>query len=147
MLGLSRMGTRTNPRTVFSVLDATAAAHPERPALHQPAGGGYRSWTWREYRNSARNIAVGLREIGLHKGDIVALQSETRAEFYLADMGIMAAGGIAAALYTSLPFCDQVRTLHASGARTIFVENEKTMRALKPGVDREVRWILLTGEA
>ena len=141
------MSIRTNPRTVFTVLDETATAHPDRAALHQPISGGYRSWTWREYRDAARNIAVGLREIGLQKGEIVALQSETRAEFYLADMGIMASGGVSAALYTSLPFDDQAHTLRAAGARLIFVENEKTMRALKAGIDHDVRWILLTGEA
>ena len=83
-------------RTVYTVLEETAEAYPERAALHQPAGGGkYRSWTWREYRDSVQQIAVGLREIGVSVADIVALQSETRAEFYLADMGVMSAGAIA----------------------------------------------------
>jgi long-chain acyl-CoA synthetase len=138
-------------RTVFAVLEETAAAYPERPALQQPIGGGkYRSWTWRQYRDSVQQIAVGLREIGVCLSDIVALQSETRAEFYLADMGIMAAGAIAAALYTSLPFGDQAGTLHASGARIVFVENVKAMRALEAAAGDaplDVRWILLTGEA
>ena len=30
------MSIRTNPRTVFTVLDETATAHPDRAALHQP---------------------------------------------------------------------------------------------------------------
>src|SRR5258707_4815219 len=111
MVALSRM----KPRTVFSVLEATASAHPHGVALQQPLGGGkYRAWTWREYRDQVQQIAVGLRTIGIAKGEIVALQSETRAEFYLADLGVMTAGAIAAALYTSLPFADQARTLKAS---------------------------------
>ena len=138
-------------RTVYTVLEETAAAYPERAALHQPIGGGkYRSWTWREYRNSVQQIAVGLREIGVSVADIVALQSETRAEFYLADMGVMAAGGIAAALYTSLPFGDQAGTLRASGARVVLVEHAKAMSALQSAAGHaplDVRWILLTGDA
>lgn len=138
-------------RTVFTVLEETAAAYPERAALHQPTGGGkYRSWTWREYRDSVQQIAVGLREIGVSVSDIVALQSETRAEFYLADMGVMAAGATAAALYTSLPFGDQAETLRASGARVVLVENAKAMSALQSAAGDaplEVRWILLTGNA
>ena len=43
-----------------------------------------------------------------YKGDIVALYAETRAEFYLADLGIMSNGSIAAALYTSYPLPDQI---------------------------------------
>jgi long-chain acyl-CoA synthetase len=144
MVALSRMKTRT----VVSVLEETARAYPKKDALHQPAGGGkYRSWTWPEYRDAVREIAVGLREIGVRLGEIVALQSETRAEFYLADLGVMAAGAVAAAIYTSLPFADQAHTLAASDARFVFVENVKAMNALKGAGHLDVKWILLTGES
>ena len=140
----------TPSRTVYTVLEETAAGHSGRIALQQPAGGGkYRTWTWGEYRDSVRAIAVGLREIGLKKGEIVALQSETRAEFYLADMGVMATGAIAAALYTSLPFGDQAGTLRGSDAQVVFVENVKAKKSLEDAagdVPLQVRWILLTGE-
>ena len=137
-------------RTVYTVLDETATAYPENIALQQPLGGGkYRSWTWREYRETVRQIAVGLRAIGVRKGDTVALQSETRAEFYLADLGVISAGAIAAAIYTSLPYADQVHTLQGSDASVVFVENPKALRALRGagGNALKVRWILLTGEA
>jgi len=49
-------------RTVYTVLEETAAAHPHVAAMHQPLGGGkYRTWTWREYRDTVQQIAVGLR--------------------------------------------------------------------------------------
>jgi long-chain acyl-CoA synthetase len=137
-------------RTVYTVLEETAARYPEKAALHQPLGGGkYRSWTWREYRDTVQQIAVGVRELGVPKGGMVALQSETRAEFYLTDIGIMTSGAIAAALYTSLPYVDQVKTLRASDATVVFVENEKVMRALQ-GADGEplnVQWVLLTDDS
>ncbi len=141
------MSARNHVRTVFSVLDETASAHSGGIALQQPMGGGKtRDWTWSEYRDQVRQIAVGLREIGIAKGEIVALQSETRAEFYLADLGIMSCGAVAAALYTSLPFSDQARTLKASDARFVFVEDIKTMRGLQ-SAGGDAQWILLTGES
>jgi len=132
------------------VLEDTASAQGTRRALHQPLGDGkYRSWTWREYCDSVRQIAVGLRAIGVAKGEIVALQSETRAEFYLADLGVISAGAVAAALYTSLPYAEQTATLKACDARVVLVENVKAMRALQTAADSSgglnVRWILLTG--
>jgi len=144
MVALSGM----RARTVYAVLESTANAHPSNAALHQPLGGGkYRAWTWREYLDWVRQIAVGLRAMGVRKGDIVALESETRAEFYLADLGVMTAGAVAAALYTSLPVSEQVRTLKASGARVVFVESPQSMSALKSAAgDFDARWILLTGE-
>ena len=145
MVALCRM----MPRTVYAVLEETANTYSGNLALHQPTGGGkYRSWTWREYRDAVRAIAVGLRALGVRRGDCVALQSETRAEFYLADMAVMACGAIAAALYTSLPFADQARTLHASDARFVFVENVKAMEALQQAAGKlDFCWILLTGES
>ncbi len=135
-------------RTVYTVLEEIAAIHPDKPALHQPVGGGkYRTWTWREYRDTVRQIAVGIRELGVPKGGMVALQSETRAEFYLTDIGIMTAGAISAALYTSLPYADQAKTLRASDATVVFVENEKVMKALQNEGALEVQWILLTDDS
>jgi len=135
-------------RTVYTVLEETAAKYPEKAALHQPLGGGkYRTWNWREYRDTVQQIAVGMRELGVNKGDIVALQSETRAEFYLADIGIMTSGAISAALYTSLPYADQVKTLGGCDARVVFVENEKVRKALESAGASDVRWVLLTDDS
>ena len=137
-------------RTVYTVLEETAAKYPEKAALHQPLGGGkYRTWNWREYRDTVQQIAVGMRELGVNKGDIVALQSETRAEFYLADIGIMTSGAISAALYTSLPYADQVKTLGGCDARVVFVENEKVRKALESaaGEPLDVQWVQLTDDS
>ncbi len=139
-----------NPRTVFTVLEETAHAHPNGPALHQPIGKGkYLSFTWKEWVQASKEIACGLHSIGVRKGDIVTLHSETRAEFYLSDIGIMAMGAISGALYTSNPLPDLVGNLRASGTTVVFVESPKSMRALQgaagePGL--AIQFILLTGE-
>jgi long-chain acyl-CoA synthetase len=111
-----------HPRTVYTLLEETAAVHGDKPALRQPSGGGqYRAYTWAEFRDIVRWTAVGLSALGVAKGDIVALQSETRAEFYFADLGVMAAGAVAAALYTSLPFAEQAHALRACRASVVMV--------------------------
>jgi long-chain acyl-CoA synthetase len=132
------------------VLDATAGKYPERAALQQPQGNGaYRTWTWRAYRDTVRQLAVGLRAAGVQKGEFVGLASETRAEFYLADIAVMAAGAVAAAVYTSLPHREQAQALRTAGVRTVLVENQKAKHALEAacGNPLEVRWVLLTGES
>lgn len=136
------------PRTVYQVLQETARAHGDAPALHQPDAklpGGYLTLSWNEYQRAAEEIAAGLRSLGIGKGDIVALNSETRLQFYLADLGIMANGSIAAAMYPSYPPADLVRTISSIQAQAVFVEDEKTLRALRGAAVRQ--WILLTGEA
>ena len=137
-------------RTVYNMLDATAEFLGSAPALHQPQGGGtYKSWNWIEYRQIAEEVAAGLRSLGVGHGDICGLASETRAEFYLADVGVMTNGSIAAAVYTSLPAADQVKTLKAAEPKAIFVENPKMLQALESAGLNEVKAqrILFSGEA
>ena len=139
-------------RTVFTVLEETAQKQKNAVALYQPSGSKkepkYKTYTWIEYRDIVREIACGLRAIGIGKGDIVALDSEPRAEFYFADLGILANGSVAAALYTSLPADELAKALGNCEAKAVFVEDPKTYCALQQaGAPRDsLLWILLTGE-
>ncbi|MDQ6665030.1 MAG: long-chain fatty acid--CoA ligase [Acidobacteriota bacterium] len=136
-------------RTVYRVLEEAARQYGGNVALKQPHTENgtrtVREWTWNEYRTAAEEIAAGLRSLGVQRGDIVALNSETRAEFYLADLGTMTNGSMAAALYPSYPVKDLVRTIAGCDATALFVENEKMFRQLREAPVKH--FFLLTGEA
>ena len=133
-------------RTVGQVLEETARQYGDAPALRQPApDGGYRTYSWNEYRRATDEIAAGLRALGVDKGDIVALNSETRLEFYLADLGILKNGSVAAAMYPNYPPADLIVTLGNAGATAAFVEGPRAWEPLRRAPVRH--WILLTGEA
>lgn len=138
--------------TTFALLEEKAAELGSKPALYQPLPktGKYQVCSWEQFRDIAREIALGLRAIGIRKGDIVTVYSETRAEFYLADLGIMANGSISGALYTSYPMPDQVKNLRIADPKAFFVENEKSFQALQAALGDQplnAHWILLTGSA
>jgi long-chain acyl-CoA synthetase len=135
-------------RTLYQVLEESARQYGDAPALRQPAAtgdGGYLVYSWNQYRRAAEEIAAGLRALGLGEGDVVALNSETRLEFYLADLGIVTNGSVAAAMYPSYPPKDLLRTLENIGAKALFVENQATYLLLKDAPVRHL--ILLTGWA
>ena len=136
-------------RTIYQVLEEAARRWGDAPALRQPSPSGPLATSWRQYLDAVREIAAGLRSLGIAKGEIVALDSETVLEFYLADLGIMANGAVAAAMYPSYPAPDLAKLVAAIGARTVFVEDPKTLSALRQAADGcDVRhWILLRGEA
>ena len=120
MMGKSAPALTEERRTVYQLLSAAGATWGGAKALHQPRGdGSYESYSWNEYRAIAEEIALGLRSLGVGHGDIVGLASETRAEFYLADVGVMTNGSIAAAVYTSLPPMEQMKTIAASNRRPL----------------------------
>jgi len=134
-------------RTLYQVLKETAARHGDAPALRQPQPGpdSYLTVSWNGYLRAAEEIAAGLRQLGLAKGDTVALNSETRLEFYLADLGILTAGCIAAALYPSYPPKDLIAAIEASSARAVFVETPAELASLRGAA--AAHWVLLTGNA
>ncbi len=131
--------------TIPQVLRAAAARYPDRLALRQPGKSGAQEWTWGQYLEAAEEIAAGLHALGIGRGDHVAICSETRAEFYLADQGILMNGSVSAALYPSYPPAELLRTIGLSGAKALFVEDAKMLAALR---DAPVEhFILMTGEA
>ncbi|MGH9671555.1 MAG: AMP-dependent synthetase/ligase [Bryobacteraceae bacterium] len=137
-------------RNVYTLLLEAAEKFGSAPALYEPMGGQkYRAWNWIEYRQAVEEIAAGLRCLGLRPGDIVGIDAETRLEFYLADLGVMVAGAVAAAVYTTYPPAETLKTFRACDARAIIVENPKVLGALLSAAERPlgVKWILLTGEA
>jgi len=132
-------------RTIPQLLQDAARLHGDAAALHQPRGSGYLTLSWKEYLQAVTEVAAGLRSLGIGKGEVVALNSETRLEFYLADLGIMANGCIAAALYPSYPPKDLLHNIAASDACAVFVEDPKTLASVRGAPVRH--WILLTGQA
>ncbi len=124
-------------------------------ALYQPIGskpgGGYRTYTWNEWLQASREIAMGLRSLGIGKGEIACILSETRAEFYLVDLGIMGAGAVAAALYTAYPVAELASGICDVEPRFLFIEDAKTLAELQGAMEEQGERlpeyvILMTGE-
>ncbi|WP_031497587.1 AMP-dependent synthetase/ligase [Bryobacter aggregatus] len=139
-------------RTVFTALEEAAARYGDATALVQPEPGGKTtSYSWNQYMQIVKEVACGLRSLGIQYGDVVAIQSETRAEFYFADMGIICNGSIAAAMYTSYPQGEAIHKLRNCNAKLVFVENPKMLATLAASLSSaeplDLQWVLMTGEA
>jgi long-chain acyl-CoA synthetase len=144
-------------RNLFTVLEETASRYGERAALFQPVAGSrkdagldkYHSYTWNQFRDYARDAGVGLAALGVQHGDIVAIYSETRAEFYLADFAVMGIGAISAGLYTAVSMPEQAGNLRTAKPAAVIMENPKVLKALRVAMGDlpiDTRWILLTGQ-
>lgn len=56
------------------------------------------SVTYQSILQSSVNLASALQELGLKKGDVVALSSENRFEFTVASLAIIYCGGVLSTL-------------------------------------------------
>jgi len=90
-------------KTIGHILLRNAEGHAEAPALSWKAEpGGWRSLSWREYRDRVAEVAMGLRSLGVGRGDFVALMARNRPEHLLGDLGVLHAGATAVSIYNTL---------------------------------------------
>jgi long-chain acyl-CoA synthetase len=99
----------------------------DAPFLGHKSGGEWVTQSWRSAAEQVCLLAEALRAMGLQDGDRVALVSENRPEWCIADLAIMAAGCITVPTYTTNTRRDHAHILDNSGARAVFVSNEKLL--------------------
>ena len=108
----------------------------DAPFLGRKQDGEWTTQSWSEVADQVCLLAEGLRRIGLKDGDRVALVSENRPEWCVADIAIMAAGCISVPTYITNTERDHAHILDNSGARAVIVSNEKLLAPLVGAIGR-----------
>jgi long-chain acyl-CoA synthetase len=93
----------------------------DKPFLWSKRNGQYRPISWAEAARDARRLALGLRSLGITRGERVALVSENRPEWIIADLAIMCAGAVTVPAYVTHPIEDHRHVFANSGARAVIV--------------------------
>jgi long-chain acyl-CoA synthetase len=98
-----------------------AARLEDKPFLWAKRDGRYLPISWVEAARDVRNLAIALRSRGIGRGERVALVSENRPEWIIADLAIMSAGAITVPAYVTNTVEDHRHILANSGARAVIV--------------------------
>ncbi|MEO0700147.1 MAG: AMP-binding protein, partial [Pseudomonadota bacterium] len=99
----------------------------DEPFLASKAEGEWRTISWSKVADQVCLLAEALRDMGLNQGDRVALVSENRPEWCIADLAIMAAGCISVPTYITNTERDHAHILDNSGARAVIVSTQKLL--------------------
>lgn len=110
----------------------------DAPFLWAKRDGAWQPLSWREVAQQVAGIATALKTMGLEPGDRVALVSENRPEWCIADLAIMAAGCVTVPTYVTNTERDHAHILGDSGAKAVIVSTAKLARTLVPAVLRSV---------
>ncbi|HEX6625557.1 MAG TPA: long-chain fatty acid--CoA ligase [Pyrinomonadaceae bacterium] len=114
----------------------SALRHYAKPdAVNLKSGGEWLHISGEDFIRRIRAVALGLSALGVRKGDRVALLSENRPDWSVADLAILSLGAVNVPIYTTQA-PEQVRyILEDSGARVLFVSGKKVYRHARPGVE------------
>ncbi len=93
-------------------------------ALRFKRWGRYQDLNWTDYRHQADGAAAGLIDLGIKPGDRVAILSENRFEWLIADHGILSCGAVNVPLHAPLTAPQAAYQLAHSEARGVFVSNQ-----------------------
>ncbi|MDC0357494.1 long-chain fatty acid--CoA ligase [Oligoflexia bacterium] len=88
------------------------------------------STTYSEVKEQVKKVGHLLKALGMAPGARAAIISNSRPEWMIADMGVLAVGGVVASVYQSLPMEDIGYILFDSGSEIVFAENQEQVDKL-----------------
>lgn len=85
--------------TFPKLLARNVARFGARPAMRHKDLGIWHTWTWAEVGTAVRHFALGLRTLGLKRGDKVAIVGRNRPRLYWAMAAVQCWGGVPVPVY------------------------------------------------
>jgi long-chain acyl-CoA synthetase len=116
--------------TLNDIFFAATERNLDRVMLSRSSG----KWLPVSSSDVRRNVAGtvhALRDLGIRKGDRVAILSENRPEWSTADFAVLLLGAVTVPVYTTLTPQQTAYTLRDSGASIVFVSTENQLRKVQ----------------
>ncbi len=137
-------------RTLVDLFETSVERFEDEVYLMEKRDGEYRGTTYRETRDLVYRFSAGLQALGLQKGDRVALVSEGRNLWVIAELGILYAGAINVPISVKINEAAELKFRMAhSGCRMVVVSRsqaEKVEAIRKDLPDLETIILLDEGE-
>ena len=124
------------PTRIFELAEYTRQKFNKTDVLAGKEDGIWRTYSADEYVNITDSVAYGLLNLGIDRGDKVAIISPNRPEWNLADMGINKIGAINVPIYPNITTPDYEYILNDSGARILLVGSEEIFDKVKMLIDK-----------
>jgi long-chain acyl-CoA synthetase len=123
----------TAPATLPAVCLQAVARHNKPDTVSEKRGDEWVHISAGEFIRRVRHIALGLADLGIQAQDRVALISENRPEWSIADLAILSVGAVTVPLYTTQSV-DQIEfILRDSGARALMISGGRVLKHARKG--------------
>ena len=105
--------------------------HPKPALMRRCRGDAVEELSTQEFFDRIRDCSLGLGALGVGPGDRVAILSDSRPEWVIADLAALTAGAVTAPIYPTLPEAQVRYILADSGARVVVVADETQARKVR----------------
>ena len=100
------------------------ANKPKKDAFTQKENGKWHSLSSDEFITCAKKLSSGLIQIGIKTGDRVAIISNNRTEWHLADLALQQLGVVTVPIYPNITEADYEYILNDCGAKAVFISSQ-----------------------
>ena len=121
-----------SPATIPQLVQANAQNWGDRTAMCMKKFGIWQRYSWAEYFSNVKYFSLGLLGLGLNRGDVVAIIGDNEPEWFWAEFGVQAAGGIATGVFVdSIPSEVKYIAEHSGASLAIVNDQEQTDKFLE----------------
>ncbi|MGD8441245.1 MAG: AMP-binding protein [Holophagae bacterium] len=135
----------THTCTVIGVLDDTAGRFPDRTALRLRSADGWRTTNWSDYRTLVRRVGRALMALGVQPGQNTVIIGGNRPEWFAANLGTIAAGGLPSGIYTTSTPEQCAFIVDNCDARVAFIEHPEQLDRLADCRERLTAVVTMDG--
>jgi long-chain acyl-CoA synthetase len=111
--------------TIPKLLLRNAKTYPHKAAIRHKDLGIWQSWTWDQVQAEVRALAIGLRKLGLERGDTVAIIGSNRPRLYWAFTAVQSIGGIPVPMYQDSVADEMAYVLEHAETKYAIVQNQE----------------------
>ncbi|HEX9910439.1 MAG TPA: AMP-binding protein, partial [Desulfatiglandales bacterium] len=99
-------------------------------AIREKAYGIWLTYTWKDYLSYTRRVAMGLKSLGLQKGENVGLIVDNHPEWLFAELGAQSVGGVTVPFFTSAVAKELSGGLNRIQAVYVFAQDQEQVDKL-----------------
>jgi long-chain acyl-CoA synthetase len=109
----------------------------------------YRERRWRDYAALVARTARAFAELGLSRGERVAIMGDACEEWLICDLAAQSLGAIVYGIYPTAAASEVEYQMHDGGAALFIAENQEYVDKILPFADRlpELKWIVVLDDS
>ncbi len=146
-LALKRLADYTNVNSLPEIWPLAAKSFKNTVALHNPHAEPEVVINYTQLAEQIQKFAAGLQALGVKAGDRISLISDNSPRWFIADQGIMTAGGVDAVRSSQAEKEELLYILAHSGSTALVVEDLKTLKKLQDRLsDLPIQLVILLSD-
>ena len=102
-----------------------AKVRGDRAAIREKDLGIWQTWTWAQVKEEVKALALGLKELGVERGDKVAIVGSNKPRLYWSMCAAQSIGAVPVPVYQDAVADEMAFVLTHAGAKVAIVENQE----------------------